>query len=115
MIPFVTEELWTALTGGTSVVTAAWPGERAGPAAAQPARDPAAEAEIGSLMALVTEVRRFRSDQGLRPAQPVPAALSGIVLIFRPDSVKIAISPEVGTVPPLTMKVKAVFSLKGFG
>src|SRR5207344_2735407 len=33
---------------------------------------------IGSLMALVTEVRRFRSDQGLRPAQPVPAALSGI-------------------------------------
>ena len=78
VIPFVTEELWTALTGGTTIVTAAWPGERAGGAEAQPARDPAAEAEIGSLMALVTEVRRFRSDQGLRPAQPVPAALSGI-------------------------------------
>ncbi len=29
-------------------------------------------------MALVTEVRRFRSDQGLRPGQPVPAVLSGI-------------------------------------
>jgi valyl-tRNA synthetase len=29
VIPFVTEELWTALTGGPSVVTAAWPG-RAG-------------------------------------------------------------------------------------
>jgi valyl-tRNA synthetase len=78
VIPFVTEELWTALTGGTTIVTAVWPGERAGGAEAQPARDPAAEAEIGSLMALVTEVRRFRSDQGLRPAQPVPAALSGI-------------------------------------
>jgi valyl-tRNA synthetase len=37
-----------------------------------------AEAEIESLMRLVTEVRRFRSDQGLRPGQPVPAALGGI-------------------------------------
>jgi len=78
VIPFVTEELWTALTGGTSVMTAPWPGERAGETAAQPARDPAAEAEVGSLMSLVTEVRRFRSDQGLRPGQPVPAVLGGI-------------------------------------
>ncbi len=29
-------------------------------------------------MRLVTEVRRFRSDQGLRPSQQVPARLSGI-------------------------------------
>jgi valyl-tRNA synthetase len=80
VIPFVTEELWTALTGGGTVVTAAWPGEQAtgaGPAD-RGSTDPAAEAEIGSLMALVTEVRRFRSDQGLRPGQPVPAALAGI-------------------------------------
>ena len=41
-------------------------------------RDPAAEAEIESLMRLVTQVRRFRSDQGLRPTQPVPAVLAGI-------------------------------------
>ena len=41
-------------------------------------RDAAAEAEIGSLMRLVTEVRRFRSDQGLRPGQQVPAVLAGI-------------------------------------
>jgi valyl-tRNA synthetase len=80
VIPFVTEELWTALTGGASVVIAPWPGARgdAGPAAEQPARDPAAEAEIASLMALVTEVRRFRSDQGLRPGQRVPSVLAGI-------------------------------------
>jgi valyl-tRNA synthetase len=37
-----------------------------------------AEAEIGALMRLVTQVRRFRSDQGLRPSQPVPAELAGI-------------------------------------
>jgi valyl-tRNA synthetase len=40
--------------------------------------DEAAEAEIGSLMRLVTEVRRFRSDQGLRPGQRVPARLRGL-------------------------------------
>ncbi len=43
-----------------------------------PPKDPAAEAEIASVMRLVTEVRRFRSDQGLRPGQQVPAALSGL-------------------------------------
>ena len=80
VMPFVTEELWTALTGGDSVMIAPWPGQRAGGAqVAGPAyHDPAAEAEITSLMRLVTEVRRFRSDQGLRPGQQVPAVLGGI-------------------------------------
>ena len=81
LMPFVTDELWRALTGGDSVMVARWPGAVAGQRdaglAALPA-DGAAEAEIGSLMRLVTEVRRFRSDQGLRPSQPVPAALTGI-------------------------------------
>ena len=92
VMPFVTEELWTSLTGGESVMVASWPGGvtagHAGPAGAGRGalagvpvslpRDPAAEAEIESLMRLVTQVRRFRSDQGLRPAQPVPAVLAGI-------------------------------------
>jgi valyl-tRNA synthetase len=70
VMPFVTDELWTALTGQDSVMMAAWPtfaGE-----------DKAAEAEVASLMRLVTEIRRFRSDQGLRPGQRVPARLVGI-------------------------------------
>jgi valyl-tRNA synthetase len=81
LLPFVTEELWTALTGGESVVIARWPGQTAGGAAgALPALpvDPAAEAEIAALMRLVTEVRRFRSDQGLRPGQQVPTRLAEI-------------------------------------
>jgi valyl-tRNA synthetase len=78
VIPFVTEELWKALTGGDTVMTAPWPGQRPGAAADAGRRDPAAEAEIASVMRLVTEVRRFRSDQGLRPGQQVPAALTGL-------------------------------------
>jgi valyl-tRNA synthetase len=70
VMPFVTDELWTALTGQDSVMMAAWP-TFAGD-------DMAAEAEIASLMRLVTEIRRFRSDQGLRPGQRVPARLTGI-------------------------------------
>ena len=70
VMPFVTDELWTALTGEDSVMVSLWP--------AFSYADPAAEAEISSLMRLVTEVRRFRSDQGLRPAQRVAARLVGI-------------------------------------
>jgi len=72
VMPFVTDELWTHLTGGESVMAAPWPASEAATA------DPQAEAEIEGLMRLVTQVRRFRSDQGLRPSQPVPAVLSGI-------------------------------------
>jgi valyl-tRNA synthetase len=81
VMPFVTDELWTALTGQDSVMVAAWPGQQAAGAAAavQPGyADPAAEAEIASLIRLVTQVRRFRSDQGLRPGQRVAARLAGI-------------------------------------
>ena len=70
VIPFVTEELWTALTGEDSVMVASWP--------AYSFRDAQAEAEISSMMRLVTEIRRFRSDQGLRPSQRVAARLAGI-------------------------------------
>jgi valyl-tRNA synthetase len=83
VMPFVTDELWSALTGGDTVLTAAWPGRLAAAAGAGDEglgalADPAAEREIDALMRLVTEVRRFRSDQGLRPTQPVPAELAGI-------------------------------------
>jgi valyl-tRNA synthetase len=70
VMPFVTDELWCALTGEDSVMMAAWPDYRF--------RDPGAEAEVESLMRLVTEIRQFRSGQGLRPGQRVPARLAGI-------------------------------------
>ncbi len=70
VMPFVTDELWTALTGEDSVMVAPWP--------TFSLTDRSAEAEISSVMRLVTEIRRFRSDQGLRPAQRVAARLAGI-------------------------------------
>ncbi|MER5458476.1 valine--tRNA ligase [Micromonospora sp. NPDC002389] len=72
VIPFVTDELWTALTGGETLLTAAWP------AADRALVDDAAEAEVATLQRVVTEVRRFRSDQGLRPTQRVAARLDGL-------------------------------------
>ncbi|GAA4713982.1 valine--tRNA ligase [Phytohabitans rumicis] len=72
VIPFVTEELWTALTAGETVVTASWP------VGVPELVDDAAEAELATLRRVVTEIRRFRSDQGLRPAQRVEARLDGL-------------------------------------
>ena len=73
LTPFVTETLWTELTGDEPLVTAAWP-------SADPAwTDPDAEAAVAGIQRLVTEVRRFRSDQGLKPRQRVAARLGGNV------------------------------------
>ncbi|TMR04286.1 valine--tRNA ligase [Actinomadura soli] len=92
VIPFVTEELWTALcmtpseptSGGETIVTAPWP-------SAEPGRaDKDAEALVESLQRLVTEVRRFRADQGLKPGQKVAAALewSGSPLAAHEEGVR---------------------------
>jgi valyl-tRNA synthetase len=69
VMPFVTETLWTTLTGRESIVIADWPADSG-------FRDDAAEAEIENLQQVVTEVRRFRADQGLQPGQRVPARLT---------------------------------------
>ena len=92
VVPFVTDELWCALTGETSLVTAGWP-----VAADRP--DPAAEQEIGRLQGLVTEVRRFRQGQGLRPGQKVPAALVA-------DPALASYSEQVGVLTDLRMTVQ---------
>ncbi|HEX3788273.1 MAG TPA: valine--tRNA ligase [Pseudonocardiaceae bacterium] len=71
LTPFITESLWTTLTGGESVVIAPWPTVSGATA------DPEAAVRIESVQKLITEIRRFRSDQGLRPGQKVEAELSG--------------------------------------
>ena len=71
LMPFVTERLWTTLTGGESVVVAEWPTVPGVPA------DPASAARIDALRKLVTEIRRFRGEQGLPPGRKVRAELDG--------------------------------------
>jgi valyl-tRNA synthetase len=71
VIPFVTEQLWTTLSGDESLVIASWPTvDRA-------RADADAAAAVGQIQRLVTEVRRFRSDQGIKPRQRVQARLTG--------------------------------------
>ncbi|MCF8569491.1 valine--tRNA ligase [Gordonia sp. HY002] len=72
VMPFVTEVLWKTLTGGESVVIAEWPASSGQPI------DVAAAQSIDDLQKLVTEVRRFRSDQGLKPGQRVAAVVEGL-------------------------------------
>ncbi|MGV0992092.1 MAG: valine--tRNA ligase [Mycobacterium sp.] len=72
VMPFVTEVLWKALTDGESLVIADWPV----PSGIE--LDTAAAQRISDVQKLVTEVRRFRSDQGLADRQKVPARLGGI-------------------------------------
>ncbi|MCI0689898.1 MAG: valine--tRNA ligase, partial [Sporichthyaceae bacterium] len=58
--------------GRDTVVRQAWP-------VVDPARmDDAAEAELAMLQRIVTEVRRFRADQGLKPGQRVEARFQGL-------------------------------------
>jgi valyl-tRNA synthetase len=69
LIPFVTEELWTTLTGGESLVVSEWP------TAADLTGDETAERAIGVLQEVVTEVRRFRSEQQIKPSVRLPALI----------------------------------------
>jgi valyl-tRNA synthetase len=66
IMPFITEELWTTLTGGTSLVIADWPVAEASHV------DKKSEAVVKTLQEVITEVRRFRNDQGVKPSQKIP-------------------------------------------
>ncbi|MGH3904510.1 MAG: valine--tRNA ligase [Pseudonocardiaceae bacterium] len=69
IIPFVTEELWLALTSKQSITVAPWPHAELRLSA------PEAESTVTALQGVVTEIRRFRIEQGLKPGQLVPARI----------------------------------------
>jgi len=66
VMPFITEELWTTFAGQETLVTAQWP------EAQKNHVDKKSEALVGELQKIVTEVRRFRNDQGVKPSQKIP-------------------------------------------
>jgi valyl-tRNA synthetase len=67
VMPFITEELWVTLTGGETLVTAQWPTADASHV------DKKSEKLVAELQKVITEVRRFRNDQGVKPSQKIPA------------------------------------------
>ncbi|CAN2207568.1 ValS Valyl-tRNA synthetase [Candidatus Nanopelagicaceae bacterium] len=67
VMPFITEELWVTLTGGETLVTAQWPTADASHV------DKKSEKIVTELQKVITEVRRFRNDQGVKPSQKIPA------------------------------------------
>jgi valyl-tRNA synthetase len=72
VMPFITEALWTRLTGGESVVIAAWP------QVDESRIDSGSNAAMEEVKTLITEVRRFRNDQGVKTSAPIPGRFEGI-------------------------------------
>jgi len=67
VMPFITEELWTTLTGGESLVVAQWPVTSAAHV------DKASEKLVAQMQEIITDVRRFRNDQGIKTSAKIPA------------------------------------------
>ncbi|MEX2550347.1 MAG: valine--tRNA ligase [Nitriliruptoraceae bacterium] len=75
VMPFVTEALWRTLTGAAggaeSLMVAAWPEPDLG------WRDEDAERDFATVQDLVTEVHRFRSQNGVAPSVRFPLEVTG--------------------------------------
>ena len=106
LMPFITEELWTTLTGGESLVIAQWPQPNA------LHRDVQGEKLIAQVQEIVTEVRRFRSDQGIKPSAKIPGRFvapkdmapfeSAMRFILRIET------PEAGFAPSANVEIGSV-------
>ncbi|MGO1437899.1 MAG: class I tRNA ligase family protein, partial [Candidatus Corynebacterium faecigallinarum] len=113
-MPFVTETLWTALTEGTegypaSLAVVDWP--TAADTNGGIDTDTDAVRRLNDVEKLVTEIRRFRADQGVKPSQKVPgrfdaeaADLTGLQDAVR-SIVKIT-APEEGFTPTAAVELR---------
>jgi valyl-tRNA synthetase len=95
VMPFITEELWTTLTGGESLVVAQWPE----PNAAH--NDKKAELLVGQLQEIITEVRRFRNDQGIKTSLKIPGRFvaTGEIADYA-SAVAFVVRMELGDITP---------------
>ncbi len=67
VMPFITETMWIALTENESLVIADWPVSNTEHI------DKKAEKLVTELQEIITQVRRFRNDQGIKTSQKIPA------------------------------------------
>ena len=95
VMPFITEQMWTTLTGGESLVIAQWP-------TANPAHvDKKAEALVSQLQEIITEVRRFRNDQGIKTSLKIPGRIvaTGDIAKYA-SAVAFVVRMELGDITP---------------
>lgn len=71
-MPFISEALWTSLTGGESLVVASWPK----PSSASSNKE--AIDVVEDMKRLITEIRRFRSEQGIKTSARIKAEIQGM-------------------------------------
>jgi len=72
VMPFITEQLWCSLTGGESLVIAQWPGSD------ETTQDLKSIELVEKLQEIVTEIRRFRADQGIKTTAKIVAKFTGL-------------------------------------
>jgi valyl-tRNA synthetase len=95
VMPFITEQMWTTLTGGESLVVAQWPTANAAHV------DKKAEALVSQLQEIITEVRRFRNDQGIKTSLKIPGRIvaTGDIAKYA-SAVAFVVRMELGEITP---------------
>jgi valyl-tRNA synthetase len=93
VMPFISEALWTNLTGKESLVIASWP--KFDPSQ----RDAASIAAVAKVQEIITEIRRFRNDQGIKTSARIVARFNGMDhagLSFYEDAIRFIVRCDAG-------------------
>jgi len=72
VMPFITEEIWCNLTGNESLVVSQWPKAHASHASEESLK------AVAQIQEIITEIRRFRNDQGIKTSAKIVAKFSGL-------------------------------------
>jgi valyl-tRNA synthetase len=95
VMPFITEQMWTTFTGGESLVVAEWPKANAAHV------DKKAEKLVSQVQEVITEVRRFRNDQGIKTSLKIPGRIiaKGDIADYA-SAVAFVVRMELGDITP---------------
>ena len=72
VMPFITEQMWCTLTQGESLMIADWPKSDLS------SQDFSSVKLVEQMQSIITEVRRFRNDQGIKSTAKVVAKFTGL-------------------------------------
>jgi valyl-tRNA synthetase len=75
VMPFITEQMWCTLTNGQSLMISDWP------VANLSSQDDRAVKLVEQMQEIITEIRRFRNDQGIKSTAKVAAKFTGLTKV----------------------------------